>query len=79
MEDPQLIYLEPAPISDPAEGRMWCQDDVWPVDVSDEREGGVAYVRSDLVLAALAADACEPGEWSPEMVELWELVRGGGT
>lgn len=70
MPDPERIYLEPGPPFSP-EGRLWCEDDVWPLESTDD-PGGVEYVRADLyercrealepfALAASVFDASIPG------------------
>lgn len=45
MADPDTIYLEPDP--GPSEDRMWCADNVWPVDYG-EGPSGIRYIRADL-------------------------------
>ncbi|HEX7039623.1 MAG TPA: hypothetical protein VF202_05890 [Trueperaceae bacterium] len=50
--DPDRIYLEPPPYS--PEGRLWCDDDVWPLPDTDGSDGGVEYVRADLHAAEIA-------------------------
>ncbi len=47
------IYLQPRCNVDPHDGRVWCEDNVWPDDDCDEP--GVEYVRADLLDAAIAA------------------------
>lgn len=79
-QDPERIYLEPAPYS--PEGRLWCEDDVWPLD--GDGPGGVEYVRADLHDAEVArltreleeARERERGLLAPvvEHVEAWADV-----
>lgn len=45
--DPERIWLEPAPGG--PEGRTWCEDKVWPIDVDDEP---TEYIRKDLFTKA---------------------------
>ncbi|HEX6940915.1 MAG TPA: hypothetical protein VF158_15970 [Longimicrobiales bacterium] len=51
--DPDRIYLEPPPYS--PEGRLWCEANIWPLDVWPPQddgetppESGVEYIRADL-------------------------------
>jgi hypothetical protein len=44
--DPERIWLEPKSCVDEAEGRQWCEDNVWTID--DDGAQGVEYVRADL-------------------------------
>src|SRR5690606_245407 len=57
--DPERIYLEPAPYS--PEGRLWCEDDVWPLE--GDGPSGVEYVRADLVRRELDAPADRDALW----------------
>lgn len=63
-QDPERIYLEPAPYS--PEGRLWCADDVWPLD--GDGPGGVEYVRADLHDAEIA-------RLTRELKEAREILR----
>src|SRR5690606_4163458 len=56
---PERIYLEPAPYS--PEGRLWCEDDVWPLE--GDGPSGVEYVRADLVRRELDAPADRDALW----------------
>lgn len=46
--EPERIYLAPRCCTNPAEGRIWCEDDVWPLDDCPEHASGVEYIRADL-------------------------------
>lgn len=43
MSEPRTIYLQPRCCVDPNEGRLWCEDDVWPCDDCPENACGVPY------------------------------------
>ena len=57
--DPERIYLEPWPYS--PEGRLWSEENVWPLYTwppepggESERASGVEYIRADLHAAEIA-------------------------
>lgn len=54
MSDPEIIYLAPLCCTDPNEGRIWCEHDVWPMDDCPNSACGIKYVRADLAQARLA-------------------------
>jgi hypothetical protein len=48
---PERIYLAPRCCTDPSEGRIWCEHDVWPLDDCPEHASGIEYIRADLARA----------------------------
>ena len=59
-QDPERIYLEPAPGS--PEGRMWCEDDdVWQIN---EGLTGVEYIRDALATELEAIRAARTADRS---------------
>lgn len=68
--DHERIWLQNAADGEASgEGRMWCQDKVWPVDENDGEP--TEYVRADLYADALATTA--------EMAEREEAALAGLT
>src|SRR5690606_14187489 len=67
--DPERIYLEPAPYS--PEGRLWCEDDVWPLE--GDGPSGVEYVRADLVRRELEAPGEVSDQWFSRLRCDWVL------
>ncbi len=51
LSDHRHIFLEPKCCADPREGRLWCQDNVWPSGDCDVQAEATQYVRADLVAA----------------------------
>lgn len=51
MTDHERIYLQPGCCVDPGEGRLWCEDNVWPI-FGDCDQKGVEYVRADIAAQA---------------------------
>lgn len=54
-QGPERIWLEPDCCADPATGRMWCEDNVWPTGDCPDDTPAVEYIRADLAAASLAA------------------------
>lgn len=67
-QDPERIYLEPPPYS--PEGRLWCEDNIWPLD--GDGPGGVEYIRADLHAAEIA-------RLTAELDMVWEVLKIANT
>lgn len=76
--DHERIWLQSAADANDTEGRMWCQDKVWPESVEDHEP--TEYVRADLyaakdtALAEMAAENEQRKEWQDAIIGLCKAI-----